>query len=106
MVPPLTGRVLGLHAAVLDREHVVEDTLLDHRLAEQSAAITSARAQLLTRSLHGLVLTLEFEFVGAALLGLEQLPGAVDGPVAEVAVTGEAKRTGGQRVVKEVADES
>lgn len=106
MIPPLTGRVLGLHAAVLDREHVIEDTLLDHRLAEQSAAISGTNTQLLTRRLHGLVLALEFEFVGAALLGLEQLPGAVDGPVAEVAVAGETERTGGQRVIEKVADES
>jgi len=106
MIPPLGGRVFGLHAAILNREHVGEDTLLDHRLAEQSATISGTRAQLLTRRLHGLVLALEFEFVGAALLGLEQLPGAVNGPVAEVAVTRESERTRGQGVVEEVANES
>lgn len=106
MVPALAGGVLSLHAAVLDREHVGEDTLLDHRLAEQSAAISGTDAQLLTGRLHGLVLALELEFVGAALLGLEQLPSAVNGPVAKVTVAGEAERTGSQRMVEEVADES
>jgi hypothetical protein len=42
----------------------------------------------------------------AALLGLEQLPCAVDGPVTEVTVSGEAEGTGGERVVEEVADQS
>jgi hypothetical protein len=41
-----------------------------------------------------------------ALLGLEQLPSAVDGPVTEVAVSGEAQRAGSERVVEEVADKS
>lgn len=71
MVPALAGRILGLHAAILNREHIGEDTLLDHRLAEQSAAVAGTNAQLLTGRLHGLVLALELEFVGAALLGLE-----------------------------------
>ena len=106
VIPALAGRVLGLHAAVFDREHVGEDTLFDHRLAEQSATIAGTDAQLLTGRLHGLVLALELEFVGVALLGLEQLPSAVDGPVAEVTVAGEAERTGSQRMVEEVADES
>jgi hypothetical protein len=42
----------------------------------------------------------------ATLLGPEQLPGAVDGPVSEVTVAGEAEGTGCERVVEEVADES
>jgi hypothetical protein len=41
-----------------------------------------------------------------ALLSLEQLPSAVDGPVAEVAVSREAERAGSERVVEEVADKS
>ncbi len=49
---------------------------------------------------------LELEFACTALLGLEQLPGAVDGPVAEVAVSREAERTGSERVVEEIADKS
>ena len=45
------------------------------------------------------------EFLLLALLRLEQLPGAVDGPVAEEAVAGKAERARGERVVEEVADE-
>jgi hypothetical protein len=71
MVPALAGRILGLHATILNREHIGEDTLLDHRLAEQSATVAGTNAQLLTGRLHSLVLALELKFVGAALLGLE-----------------------------------
>lgn len=106
MIPPLGRRVVGLHAAVLDREHISENALLNHRLAEQSAPITGTSPQLLTSRLHALVLALQLEFLCTALLGLEQLPSAVDGPVAEVAVSREAERTGSERVVEEVADES
>lgn len=34
MIPPLGWRVVGLHAAVLDGEHISENALLNHRLAE------------------------------------------------------------------------
>lgn len=106
MIPPLGRRVVSLHTAILDGEHISEDTLLNHRLAEQSATIASASAQLLTSRLHALVLALKLEFLSTALLGLEQLPSAVDGPVAEVAVSRETERTGSERMVEEVADES
>lgn len=104
MVPSIRRRRLSLHASILDREHVGEDTLLVHRDTEQLSSIARASAQLLTRILHALVLAHHLKFVLAALLGLEQLPGAVDGPVAEVTVAGEAEGTGGERVVEEVAD--
>lgn len=58
MIPPLGRGVIGLHTAILDGEHISEDALLDHRLAEQSATITSTSPQLLTSRLHALVLTL------------------------------------------------
>lgn len=106
MIPPLSRRVISLHTAILDWEQIRENALLDHRLTEQSTAITSTGPQLLTSSLHTLVLALELEFACTALLGLEQLPGAVDGPVAEVAVSREAERTGSERVVEEVSDKS
>lgn len=51
-------------------------------------------------------LALEFEVVRTALLGSVELPGAVDGPVAEVAVSGEAERAWGEGVPEEVADHS
>lgn len=106
MIPPLSGRIIRLQTPVLDREHISKNPLLDHRLAEQSAPITSTSTQLFTSSLHAQILVLELEFAVTALLCLEQLPGSVDGPVAEVAVSGEAEGTRCQWVVEEVADES
>lgn len=106
IVPPIRRRRLSLHAGILDREHISEDTLLVHRDAEQLSSISGTSAQLLTRILHALVLTHHLKFMLAALLGLEQLPGAVDGPVAEVTVAREAEGTGGERVVEEVTDQS
>lgn len=104
MVPPFGRGVVGLHTPVLDGEHIAENTLLVHRNTEQLAAISGSSAELLARSVHALVLALQLELLVAALLRLQQLPGAVDGPVAEVAVTGEAEGTGGERVMEEVAD--
>jgi hypothetical protein len=106
MVPPSRSRGLSLHASILNREHISEDTLLVHRHTEQLAAITSAGAKLFTCVLHTLVLAHPLGLVLAALLSLEQLPGTVDGPVTEVTVTGEAERARGERVVKEVTNES
>lgn len=104
MVPSLSSRRLSLHASILDRDHIGKDTLLVHRHTEQLASITSTSAQLLACILHALILAHHLEFLLAALLGLEQLPGAVNGPVAKVTVTREAERTGSERVVKEIAD--
>jgi len=42
--------------------------------------------------------------LGAAALGEEEIPGAVDGPVAEGAEAGEAEGAGGEGVVEVVAD--
>lgn len=106
MVPPFSRGVVGLHTSVLDREHIIEDTLLVHRFPEQSATITGTSPQLLTRSLHALVLTLQLEFVVLTLLSLEELPGTVDGPVTQETVTREAEGTRGKGVVKEVANKS
>jgi hypothetical protein len=106
MVPPISGRRISLHTSILNREHISKDTLLVHGFPEQLAPIPSPSSQLLTSIMHTLILTHHLELVLAALLRLEQLPGAVDGPVAEVAITGEAEGTRGKGVVEEVADES
>jgi hypothetical protein len=106
IVPSIGRRRISLHASILDREHISEDTLLVHRDTEQLSSVTRASAQLLTRLLHALILAHQLELVLATLLGPEQLPGAVDGPVSEVTVAGEAEGTGSERVVEEVADES
>jgi hypothetical protein len=106
VVPALGRGVIRLHTTILDREHISEDALLVHRFAEQSASISSRGTQLLTCRLHGLVLALQFKFLLAALLRLEQLPGTVDCPVTQVTIARETERAGGERVIEEVTDES
>lgn len=106
MVPTFGRGIIRLHTAVFDREHISEDALLVHRFTEQSASVASRGTQLLTCRLHGLILALQFEFLLAALLGLEQLPGTVDRPVTQVTIARETERAGGERVIEEVADES
>lgn len=106
IVPAISRRRLSLHTGILDREQISEDTLLVHRHAEQLASIPSTGAQFLTSIMHALVLAHQLEFMLAALLGLEQLPSAVDGPVTEVTVAREAEGTRSEGVVEEVADQS
>ena len=105
MIPPLSRWIICLHTAILDREQISEDALLVHGFAEQFAPIAGAHAQLLTCSLHALVLALQFQFLALALLGLEQLPGTVDSPVAEVSVAREAEGARGERMVEKVANQ-
>lgn len=105
MIPALLRRRLRLQPPILNREHIAEDAALVHRLAEEPAAVAGARAQLLARGVHRVPLALEFQRLRPALLVLEELPGAVDRPVAEVAGSGEAEGARGERVVEEVADE-
>lgn len=106
MVPALRSRSFSLHASVLHREQIGKDTFLVHRHTEQLASISSTGTQFLACLLHALVLAHHLEFLLAALLGPEHLPSAMDGPVAQVTVTGEAERARSERVIKEVADES
>lgn len=105
MIPPLLTRPLSLQPPILNRHQIRIHALLVHGFAEQPAAIAGGGAQLLTRSRHGLVLALELELVCPALLGLVELPGAVDGPMTKVTGSGEAEGTGSERVPEEVADE-
>lgn len=105
MIPPILGRRLRLQPPILDGEHVAEDPGLDHALAEEAAAVARARAQLLARRPHRLVLPLQLQLVRAPPLPLVQLPGAVDRPVSQVAGSREAEGAGRQRVPEEVADE-
>jgi hypothetical protein len=49
-------------------------------------------------------LSLEFELLGAAAVGLVELPGAVNCPVTEITASTEAEGARGQRVVEEIAD--
>ena len=75
-----------------------------HRLPEQLSSVSSSNPQLLTSGVHRLPLALEIEFLRISSFRLVEVPGAVDGPVSEVAVSGEAERARGFGVVEEVAD--
>lgn len=104
MIPSIPARAIRLQPPILNREHIHKNTTLIHRLAEQLPAIAGARAQLLARAVHRLLLPLQVGEHLAALVRLVQLPGAVDRPVAEVTGAREAERPWGPRVPEEVAD--
>jgi hypothetical protein len=96
MIPPRPRRPIRLTPRILNR-HTAPNPRLIHRDTIQPALITPALNPLVTeppqrlaRIPHRRVLPLQFEFALAPLLGLEDLPGAVDGPVAEGTETGEA----------------
>jgi len=95
------ARILDRHAAVSPHAR------LHHRLAEQPPAIASPDPQLLARLAHTVPLPLELELAALLDLGAVQLPRAVDRPVPEVAVAGEAEGTWHQGcgVVQVVTDE-
>lgn len=107
LIPPLPPRPLRLHPRILHRHpplppllhplplslphHPAPNTLLHHRLPKQAVPHRPAmHPQLLARRAHAVVLAFELELGAAPELGLVQLPGAVDGPVAEGAEAGEA----------------
>jgi hypothetical protein len=106
MVPAILRRGLGLYPCVLDW-HTVPNTLLRHGDSEKLAHLvalcfTLTQLQPLLRSQavgvdeaerlacagHAVVLPFEIELVLHAEFRLVELPCAVDGPVAEGAVTG------------------
>lgn len=105
MIPSISTRIIRLHPPILNRKHIRKNPLLIHRHSEQLPPIARTDPQFLTCSVHRLLLALEVERVGEALLRLVDLPGAVDGPMAEVAGSGEAERARGSGVPEEVADE-
>lgn len=79
--------------------------MLVHRNPEQlGAALAAPRAQLLARRCHGLLLSLQLQLARPPLLGLVQLPGAVDCPVAKVPPSGEFEGARGEGVEEEVSD--
>jgi len=106
VVPAILRRCLGLYPGVLNR-HTLPDALLLHGKSEQLAhlvalcltlaqlqpffcgqAVSVDEAEGLAGMGHAPVLPFEFELVLFALFVLVELPGAVDGPVAEGAVAG------------------
>jgi len=117
MIPTLPPRPLRLHPRILNR-NPLPNAFLPHGRPKQPALILplssqpiqrthpilSHQPQFLTRIAHGPELPLQLQLGGLALLAFEQHPGAVDGPVAEVAETGEAEGTWAARFEEEVAD--
>lgn len=91
MIPPVLTRPISLQPSILNREHIRKHALLVHRHPEQLPAIAGSRAQLLAGRVHRLLLALQVEEVLAALLRLVELPGAVDGPVAQETGAGETE---------------
>jgi hypothetical protein len=104
MIPPLLTRPLSLHPPILNRKHIPIHPALIHRNPEQLAPVPGARPQLLARGVHRLPLPLQLELASAPLLPLVELPGTVDGPVSQVAGSGEAEGARGKGVPEEVAD--
>jgi hypothetical protein len=111
VVPGIGPWIFGLEASILNRHSLGSpNTLLLHGHTVQiSLASTSGAnrlAQLLAGIVHALVHAGALLLDGQVLLAAEQLPGAVDGPVAEVAQTGHAQRRGRGRehVLLEGAD--
>jgi hypothetical protein len=106
MVPPILRRRLSLYPSVLNR-HAIPNTRLLHgnpvQLAHLAAlchalahlqplfcgqAVGVDEAQSFAGVEHAAVLPFELEVVLLALFVLVELPGAVNGPVAEGAVAG------------------
>lgn len=103
MVPSFPRWVLNLNPRILDG-HALPDAVLAHGDAVQPTDILALggclgrallddkpvavhEAQGLAGITHAVVLPLELELARLALLGLVELPCAVDGPVAEVALS-------------------
>lgn len=102
MVPRNASRAIGLKSCVLNG-HAIESphTLLLHGHSVQVTLATltgtDGLAELLTGVEHALVHPHPLPLGGLLLLPAEEEPGAVDGPVAEVAQAGHAERRGRRR---------
>lgn len=93
MIPRLPGRRLSLHTCILDRHPFMPvNALLLHGDAVEISLLAGARAargpQLLAGQRHALVHAHQLALAGLALPAPEELPGAVDRPVSQVAVAG------------------
>lgn len=103
VVPSLPGRGIGLHSRVLDWDIVkTVDTLLLHSHSVKISLTTSGGsncpAKLLASVVHARVEAHPLLLGGLVLLATEKLPGAVDGPVTQVAL---ASHTQGWRSRRE-----
>jgi hypothetical protein len=111
-IPAVPTRPLGLYPRILNG-HTLPHALLLHGHPEQLAFVLAAgqaigadEAQLLAGLLHLVVLPLQIALFGDAEVALVELPGAMDGPVAEGTHAGETEGTGGGWLHQEVAYES
>jgi hypothetical protein len=104
MIPPLPPRTISLQPRILNRKQIRKHAPLIHGHPKQlCASFSTAGSQLFACSGHGLLLSVEFILLLSAEIGLIQLPGAMDCPVAQVAVAREAEGSGCERVVEEVS---
>lgn len=111
MIPRLLGRSIRLKPRILNR-HALKpiDALLLHRNPIQVPLAPvpgpDRPAQLLAGVEHAGVHPAALLVDGLVLLAAEEHPGAVDGPVAEVALAGHAQGRGrrGEHVAAEGAD--
>jgi hypothetical protein len=104
MIPPLPPGTISLQPRILNRKQIRKHTPLIHGYPEKfCASFAAAGSQLFASSGHGLLLPVEFGLLLSAETGLVELPGAVDGPVAQVAVAREAEGPGREGVVEEVS---
>ena len=79
---------------------------LHHTLPEQPPPIACSYPQFFASRSHGIILSLQLQLTSLLLFASKQLPRAMDGPMSEKAVSGEAERSRheGCGMVKMVAD--
>lgn len=99
MIPYLLARIIRLETRILNWDGLrTPDALLLHGNPIQVALVAAARAdglaQLLAGLEHAIVHALALSVESIVLLPAEELPGAVDGPVTEMA---EASHSQGRR---------
>ena len=76
----------------------------DRRIGRYRQSILSNQAECLARRAHALVLPLKLRLLPLSCAPLVELPGAVDGPVAESAKAGEAEWSWRERMREMVAN--
>lgn len=118
MVPAISAWAVGLNASVFDG-NTTPNVVLHHGDSVQPSNALSLCCSLslcydvsgsihetqgLTGISHALVLALKVTLVLCALLSLEDLPCAVNGPVSKVAIARESERSGCDGMREEVTD--
>lgn len=119
MVPAIGAWAVGLNASVFNGD-TAPDIVLHHGDSVQPSDVLSLcgslplfhnvssrvhETQSLTRISHALVLAFEVTLVLCALLGLVDLPCAVNSPVSEITIAGESEGSRCEGMRQEVADQ-